>query len=309
MQYPSIDADEKRIRNAVNAYHLPNYLDETAILKLYAFDLHYPSTVSGRKNQIEQEDTYWKQHKLLARAEQFATGAVAQNLQEVKNKLFGELSDRVKTAEAEEAKAKNQLLHEYKAHLLQADNTVKASYEKSLLIREQNYQDWSKEANYSNDIQTLKNLADSFHKLGEFKDSPSMEKTCRKRAAEEQQKLDMSTVQVLQLAQSESKKQEKILIALTIVIAVILLGVLLLTEVILPHTQYNKALSLMDQGEFSAAESIFEELGDFKDAKDKVLEAQRLQKNAIIEQKYLTMISMIDNRGPLKTTPYQLVLS
>lgn len=94
-----LEPDEKHIDEAVTRFTVPGYVDEKAIRALYDFDLSYHSDATERERQYKAEEKFWTEHKWLSRAEQFAGGAVAENLSREKKALFAAMSDRVKQAQ------------------------------------------------------------------------------------------------------------------------------------------------------------------------------------------------------------------
>lgn len=84
----------------------------------------------------------------------------------------------------------------------------------------------------------------------------------QKLAQEEAERRAKELEQQKAVAKSTAKKAVKIAIPLAVVLAVILL----VTQVIIPSSRYNKAAALMEQGLYDEAASVYEALGDYKDA-------------------------------------------
>lgn len=136
----TLEPNYSHINEMAQKFSLPGYVSQKQILKLYDFDLSYRSSVADRKRQYSDEGRYWQTHKQLSRAEQFAAGAVAENLKKEKDALFAVLSERVKKAEADEAAAVADLKNRYAAHLAKADEKAEELYNKGLESREQHYE-------------------------------------------------------------------------------------------------------------------------------------------------------------------------
>ena len=136
----TLEPNYSHINEMAQKFSLPGYVSQKQILKLYDFDLSYRSSVADRKRQYSDEGRYWQTHKQLSRAEQFAAGAVAENLKKEKDALFTVLSERVKKAEADEAAAVADLKNRYAAHLAKADEKAEELYNKGLESREQHYE-------------------------------------------------------------------------------------------------------------------------------------------------------------------------
>ena len=138
----SLERDTTHIEEAAQKYSIPGYVEPNSIWELYNFDLSYPSGVSHRKRQYQEEESWWENHRWLSRAEKFASGAVAQTLQEEKQRLFAQLAERVKNAENAEAAAIAQRKNDYAAHITQADAKAEKKYQDGLARREADYESW-----------------------------------------------------------------------------------------------------------------------------------------------------------------------
>ena len=68
----------------------------------------------------------------------------------------------------------------------------------------------------------------------------------------------------------KAKRNKKITIIATVLMCAIIAFIFVLNTVIIPNNKYNDAIALMDAGNLDEAYSIFIELGDYKDAADKV---------------------------------------
>lgn len=71
-------------------------------------------------------------------------------------------------------------------------------------------------------------------------------------------------------AERIAKRNKKIAVITTSVICAVLAFIIVLNTVIIPNGKYNDAIALMDAGDLDEAYSIFDELGDYKDAADKL---------------------------------------
>lgn len=265
-----IPAATAHIAEMSRKYCIEGYISKEDIDKLYVFDLGYSSAVAIRKQQYQSEQNYWAEHKLLSRAEKFAAGAVAENMQREKKALFAALNDRIKKAEADETAAKKELQERYAQHLTQADKKAEALYNEGLAKREEHYQSLLKIAKTSADVAELKETEKAFVKLGNYQDSKNLAEHCRKRAADEQAKLDAEAEQQRLLKEKEAAekkaKNKKIAIVSAVVAAIIFAVVIVVTQVIIPSNHYTQAVALMDNGQYEEAISAFEALDGYKDS-------------------------------------------
>jgi len=249
---------------------------------------------------------YWANHKLLSKAEKFATGAVAENLQAEKKALFSHLSDLVKKAEDAETVAREKVLKGYNAHIAQTDEEVAQLREKSLQQREKDYQMWLQEVKKQSDagnsaavLRQLRLAAEFFEAQKEYKDSASLAQHCRKRiedikaenariAAEryaaEQAEAERLRIEAEKAAEAKrladekaaAEKKKKIKTTVSIIFAIALVCIVvavIVVKVIIPNTQYNAAVALMESGSYDEAIAAFEELDGYKDSAARIQEA------------------------------------
>lgn len=78
-----------------------------------------------------------------------------------------------------------------------------------------------------------------------------------------------------QAEQARAKKTRKIVLISTAVVAAVVVVALLVTQVIIPTTRYNNAVSLMESGQYAEAAEAFDALGDYKDAIAKTADCQK----------------------------------
>ena len=104
----------------------------------------------------------------------------------------------------------------------------------------------------------------------------------RKREEEKRRKAE----EARQKAEETKRKTKKVLkIVIPSVCAAIVLA-LVITKVIIPNSKlkndYNSAVALMENGEYDEAYTAFTDLGDYKDSKDKALDAQYNAASALL---------------------------
>ena len=274
----ALEPNTKHIEEMADQCQIPNYLTAEDIRNLYQFNLHYHSDVAERRQQYQKEESYWANHKLLSRAERFAVGPVAENLQREKKALFAALADRVKQAEAAEAAAKTDVQERYEAHLKQADARAEELYNQGLARREKHYQELLQIAKTSSSVTELTATAKKFYQLGDFQDSKNLAEHCRKRAAEEQAKLDAEAerqrlIQEKQ-KQARQKKTKKIATISAILAMVVIAAVFVITRIVIPSNHYNQAAALLESGRYEEAVAAFEAMDGYKDSAERIIEAR-----------------------------------
>lgn len=85
-------------------------------------------------------------------------------------------------------------------------------------------------------------------------------------------------------AQKRARKRKKTLCVLGICLLLLVGITALTTNFIIPLSQYNSALSMMEAGEYDSAIEAFEKLGDFQDSSEQVKEATYRKASDLLEQ-------------------------
>ena len=294
----SIPERTEHIRRMAEKYTVPNYVTAEIIQKLYAFGRTYPSQVSDRQAQYENEKSWWEDHKLLSRAEQFATGSMAEQLRKEKRRLIAQLVDRVKEAQEADSQKAQKKERDYDAYILEADQRVQNLYDKNTSRRESCYQSWLERAKDEKSPSILNELAKNFSELNDYKESQALAEHCRKRAAEEQAKLDAEQARQKAIAEQKRKeataKKKKLAVVIVVVIVVVIAAVLLVTKVIIPGSVYKKAESLLASGRYGEASAAFEALGNYRDSRQRVQDCEIAEKEAEIEANYQAANKLVE---------------
>ena len=268
-----IEERTAHIKEAAERFSLPCYVDGGNIRKLYTFDRRYESEVAGRQKQYREEEDWWQNHKLLARAEKFATGAVAEHLQNEKKQLFAQLNERVKKAQEAEARAVSKLKAQYDAALAEADRKAEEIYRDGAARREADYQNWLERAKNETKPAELKTLAGCFDRLRDYQDSRNLAEHCRKRAAEEQAKIEAEKARKAEEARRQAavqaKRNQKIAVIAAVAAVIVLVFWMVLNTVVLPPVRYKDALALEKAGKTVEAAMAFGKLGDYEDARER----------------------------------------
>ena len=312
----SIPERTEHIRRMAEKHTVPNYVTAEIIQKLYAFDRTYPSQVSDRQAQYENEKSWWENHKLLSRAEKFGTGAVAETLQREKTNLFAQLAARVKSAQEADAKRVKELEKAYDAAIQGADRKAEEIYKKNSERREQDYQSWLEQAKSETDVAALRNLAEKFKALNGYRESVALAQHCEKRAEEKQAKREAEAKRQREEQRKRKEREEKaraekmrkIGILAAVVAAVAVCAALLMTKVIIPGNSYKKAESLLANGQYEEASAAFEALGGYKDSQQRIedcktaeIEANYQAANELAEEgRFEDAITAFENLGDYK---------
>lgn len=306
------------IKEMAEKYRLPGYVAVSRIEMLYSFDRAYLSYMLGRQVKYKEEKEWWKYHKLLSRAEKFATGAVAERIQQEKKNLFTQLANQVKAAQEADAKRVKELETTYDSFLAEADQAAEKAYNEGAAKREADYQSWLEDAKKECNPEGLLWLARHFESLGEYKDSRVLAEHCRKRAEEERAKLDaekarQEAIVKQQKKKAAAKKKKAAVVAIVIIVAVVA-AVLLVTKVIVPGNAYKKAESLLANGQYEEASAAFEALGGYKDSQRRIedcktaeIEADYQAANKLVEEGRIDeAIEAFENLGEYKDSSEQI---
>jgi tetratricopeptide (TPR) repeat protein len=120
--------------------------------------------------------------------------------------------------------------------------------------------------------------------------------------AEKAAKLAKEKAERAEKAKAKLKKTWKVLGILAAVVTVCVGVLLLITKVIIPNSRYNKALELLDAGQYEEAIEAFEALDGYKDSRDKIMEAQAAQieaKNAAAYEQAEALFAAEDYDGAI----------
>ena len=170
----ALEPNTKHIEEVADQCRIPNYLTDEEIRNLYQFNLHYHSDVAERRQQYQKEESYWANHKLLSRAEKFAVGAVAENLQREKKALFAALSEQVKKAESTETGHKQSVQERYAQHIAQMDAKAAGLHREAVAQREQDYRNWVMKVKNTEDLETLRGAESFFANQGDYQKCPAL---------------------------------------------------------------------------------------------------------------------------------------
>ncbi len=253
------------IEGAVQKYSIPGYFEPYKVKALYEYDFSYPSYVSGREKQLENQKQWWENHKLLSRAVQFASGDVAKQLQAEKKFLLDSLTQRVEEAKKEEKNAIESTKRNYANFLIEADSRAEEGRLPHAKERENDYQEWCAKAQKEDNVYFLKELAAKFDQLGNYKDSEAMAQFCRNRAKEEEAAKEEEQERQSRIRAQREKRAEKRKKAIRITIIVLLLlaiaGYFLATKVIVPALQHQQARDYLNAGDYDTGYAMLEDLG------------------------------------------------
>lgn len=253
------------IKEAVQKYSIPGYFEPLKVKALYYFDLSVLSNVPGRERQMAEQKQWWTENKLLTRAEQFATGDIARELQTEKEYLIDALAHQVREAEKAEQEAIQTLLKNYEQFLPEADAKVEQESQNWEKEREKEYQEWYTKAQTEHNTYLLKQLASRFERLGDYQDSRAMADFCRNRVKEEEaaekQEQERQVRLCVQRQKRAARRKKVIRITLVVLLLLATAGYFIATKVIVPALQHQQARNYLNAGDYDTGYAMLEDLG------------------------------------------------
>ena len=261
------------IKEAVQKYSIPGYFEPPKVKALYEYDFSYPSCVSGREKQLKDQKQWWDSHRFLSRAEQFATGDTARQLQTEKKWLIDALAHQVREAEKAEQEAIQTLLQNYEQFLPEADAKVEQESQNWEKVREKEYQEWYTKAQTEHNTYLLKQLTSRFERLGDYQDSRAMADFCRNRVKEEEaaekEERERQSRLYAQRQKRAARREKVIRITRVVLLLLAIAGYFLATKVVIPASNYKRAESLLESGQYREAMVAFNRLAGYRDAKQR----------------------------------------
>lgn len=95
-------------------------------------------------------------------------------------------------------------------------------------------------------------------------------------------------------AEAQAKKTKKLAAIIIPIVAVVIAAAVLITQVVIPGSQYKAAETLLDAGEYDAAIEAFEALGDYKDSADRIEEAEVAREEAENAAAYVEAVALFE---------------
>lgn len=158
-------------------------------------------------------------------------------------------------------------------------------------------------------------VADMFHGTPGLFDSAALENACIEKASEckvndenraEEKRQQMETKkralsEKLDKQKTLLKTNKKKIIGVVVAIALLIISIPVVTKILIPAFKYSKAVSLLEEGEYQEAETIFRELDTYKDSNELVSEAIYLHGKALYDSgEYESAIELFKSLGEYK---------
>ena len=108
-----------------------------------------------------------------------------------------------------------------------------------------------------------------FSQVKDWKDSADQVSSCE--------------AQLEKLKTASARRLKKIVIAVVAVVAIAVAAYFIVTNIVIPTNDYNAAVEMAQNGKYDEAVAVFEELGDFKDSKEQIVNTKVAKALALIE--------------------------
>ena len=277
-------------------YAIPFYLERAEISREMAYDLSYSSMVSSRAAMQKEETERLNADRLLSRARSFSVGETTAVINAAIKSFEQTLSDRLKAAQEEEEQNRQRKQDAYNAFLEEAEKQIVQRHSRAVELREKEYQSVCKLQQEAKTMPDYAAVVFRFNneKLSGYKDCVEREKQCRAAYAElereerqrreaEQKVAAEEAKRKRQLEEKEAeekrltmeaeaaarKKKNKKVSMIAIAIVAVLAITLAVVKVVIPnyqHSQYNKAIAQIGNGDFDEAVEVLRKLGKLNEA-------------------------------------------
>ena len=196
--------------------------------------------------------------------------------------------------EFKNAASKFTQLHSYK----DCEEKAQICLEKAEIARKDEIYNFAVSIMENTTISSLKNAVEQFKTIEDWKDSANKIYDCERIIYDLEQKAEAERIEAERLAEEKRLEEERLAeerrieeeririekekrarhnkkIATIILssVAVVAIFLVALFKLIIPESNYGKATDFMKNGNYLEASEIFKKLGDYKDSKDKSLEA------------------------------------
>lgn len=239
---------------AIEEYVVPGYLETLQIHGIMnAFQTSYSSQTADIQKKLQQKEeklSRESESRLLARAFQYASGTFAFVLHSARDQILETLEQKLNSAQQSDWLEEQSLSAAFENHKRQSLEKIKKLHEEAVETREKDYQ-----KAISLQRQRKFSAAEAkFNGVGNYKDAKVRATHCSKLAGKRTKKLVAIVASLIILAASTAYVYQ---------------------NVIVPSMQYQKAETLMLEGDYDGAAAAFTELGNYKDAADRAMEAKQ----------------------------------
>ena len=273
-RYPKIEKMDAYIRQKVRENRVPGWLEGAEAEAVYEYDLSYRTCAEDRRAQLDAEKQWWKEHKQLSRAQQFAVGEDQVQFESALKKVFDTMEERIEAAQSEEVHNAKRREERYAAFLKEADVKLSDLRSKAEADREKCYISiCDKLENRRLDVTDLEVIRKDLVRMDGYKNSRALIQECDKRiteleaaakkaaeekAAREREKYLREREEAER--QERARRRNKIITSTIFVLVVLAVGAWFFVQktIIEPQQLRDEARALADAGDYEAAIALLE---------------------------------------------------
>ena len=271
------EPETDRIDALASELEVLGYLTADAIKKTLEFSRSYPSREASARQNKEKSMSALRSDCNYSRAKEFADAALKERLVEAEQAISGACDQRIENAKQEAGEAKETLTKRYLEYLDEQEQSLREQSQKAQEQREADYQQACQRQEKATIEEDYRAAAQAFAYVVDYKDANDRARQARMKADE----LKAEKENRIKCAEQKRARKKKQTIAFVTLIAIGCIAfVILLTTVIIPKQKLNKALELLDSGDYEAAYALLEEIGN---------------SDAIASSKYDRAVALIDS--------------
>lgn len=315
----SVDCiDSVREVELVQRYIYPPWLQEydPRIKSLWQFDNTFQSSVATAQEYVEDTKRWLAEERNLNRALQYADPKQKQELESFKQRILQDVLQLYEKAKQEDDAALEKIRQAYEEHLKQAEDRLRELREKKEVQLETDYQAAVKALEQADTLNKCTGALQLLQPLLGYKDSENLVQVCNARItelrkAEEKRHADAvaakaaQEVERLRKAEMEAAKKKAAFIRKgSFVVGAVAIGIIMVlffNAKVLPYIWYQMAEKRLSAGEYQSAVHLYETLGDYKDAADRLPDAHYAwAENALEHGEYELAVSLFTELGDYK---------
>ena len=265
----------ERIKKFIQENVIPCYLDDGEIRPLFNFKRSYKSRVNWLRSLREKEQELLAGDRALSRAKKYVSVEASEQIKRMEDKIKSFYDAAIADAEAEDKANIARISEEYNTQLDKAETVARRLHDEAAERRETDYIEACKKADAASTEEECREAEKAFVKISKsgYKDAAEKAEYCKEKRSE----------LVEMRAERKAQARKRRFIIGTSVIAAIIAVFLLTTKLIIPSIQYNqykkaealraesysRAEALLAEGDKFHAAMEFEELGDYRDARER----------------------------------------
>ena len=270
----------KRLEKSLRENVIPGYLDDGKIRPLFNFKRSYKSRVNWLRSLREKEQELLAGDRALSRAKKYVSAETAEQIKRMEDKIKSFFDAAIADAEAEDKANIARISEDYNTQLDKAETVARRRlHDEAAERRENDYIAACKMADAASTEEECREAEKIFAKISKsgYKDAVEKAEYCKEKCSElaEERKEEER-----KLAEKKAKARKRRFIIGTSVAAAIIAVFLLTTKLIIPSIQlkkaealraesYSRAEALLAEGDKLHAAMEFEELGDYRDARER----------------------------------------